>query len=310
LSFYALLFAAAFAAGILAYWLDARLDFKPNEDGWLDAFWARFQILAVLSILIERSVEVYLKASGQDGKERVNPQTRQIDKLTDASQPSLLAGLVIGLLVAASGARILNTVADPAADAGLIRSAVWFGVDVLISAGLMAGGASLFHRVAKLIEQVLRLGETTLSRSRALRETAPALPATGVSPTVVLTTGALYNVLIDRPSDQATETGKLTFSDAQGTITATCWWDKGNRVDAGTYPNCSKTTMDKLKIPAIYVAGAKSKTSGGNTIFIHRGAGPENSDGCFAVESNKMEQILGRITPSNGANVTVVIRDV
>lgn len=95
-------------------------------------------------------------------------------------------------------------------------------------------------------------------------------------------------------------------------VTATCWWDKDKRFPVGTYRGCSATTMGSKKNSqgkpreAIYFPYIK----GYQGIFIHMGTGAEWSDGCIAINEPDMLKIYNDITPKNGANVTVIVKDI
>lgn len=104
--------------------------------------------------------------------------------------------------------------------------------------------------------------------------------------------------------------GTLTY---QGSIsvTTTCWWDLQRRIPAGEYPFCSKTRMATKKNSvggkreAIFIPDVK----GYRGIFIHKGNNAKWSDGCVVIVEDEMLKIWRDITPADGRNVTVTIRD-
>ena len=230
----------------------------------------------------------------------------------------MVAALVLSVLVALSGVRIIETLVTLDVNAGFLKSAVWYGVDIMVSAGLMAGGADLFHKLAEVITSGLdrvrsnfrgdstsgvpaRIDAQTFQTLRhrsSLPEPASVLPS------------KTYIVNIARPVGADIEEGTIEFKDGGVTISATCWWDKANRIDAGTYMRCSKTHMATVGIEAIYLPDAVSKVTGAKEIFIHRGSSPDNSNGCIAVEVSAFATLWQHIKPLNGQNVTVVIKDV
>lgn len=148
-----LIVVAVVVTGLLGSWIGADLTFKvpPSGQSMVSVFWERMQIMFIISVLIERSVEVYLKATGQDGTETYNPNSNTLEKLKDASRPAMLAAMFISLLVAICGVRIVNTFATLPTSPDPLQSVVWHGVDIFVSAGLMAGGADLFHKLAEVI---------------------------------------------------------------------------------------------------------------------------------------------------------------
>lgn len=177
---YALIVAlGTLAAGALSYWLKSSVTFvKVDEAGsWLTEFWARFQVMFVISVLIERSVEVYLKATDQEGRTDYDPVEHVLVKTRDATAAALRANLVLSLLVAVSGVRIIETIvtfSDGKVSgfwAGFVKPAIWYGVDTVVSAGLMAGGADVFHKVTKVVTG--GLDRTWLAVTGKSRDGAP-----------------------------------------------------------------------------------------------------------------------------------------
>lgn len=323
---YALIVAiGTLVAGALSYWLDSSVSFvEVDEAGsWFPEFRARFQIMFVISVLIERSVDIYLKATDQQGIERYDPDRHVLEKIRDATPAALRANLVLSLFVAVSGVRIIETLVTFSDGegvgfwSGLIKPSIWYGVDVVVSAGLMAGGADLFHKVTKVITGGLDrtwLAVTGKSRdgvSPRIDDTTRTFSAAAVSIAALTSLAALktYTVRITRPSAANSDEGVLNFTDGSVTINVRCWWDKTNRISAGTYKSCSKTYMNKSKIEAIYLPDAVSKATGAKEIFIHRGSGPANSLGCIAVETDAFATLWNHIAPMNGFNITVIVAD-
>jgi hypothetical protein len=311
---------AVCAAGLLGWWLGSDLTFKvpPNGQSVVGLFWERFQVMFLVAVLIERSVEVYLKATSQDGTESYDAATNTVIKTKDASQQAMIAGLFLGVLVAACGVRIINTFATLPADAGPFESIVWHGIDIFVSAGLMAGGADLFHKLAEVIVGGLDSAKQW-AKGRTAGGSAPETlnAATGATlvtgtilPAAVIVAAKSYTIDIQRPTGDSVDKGKLTFTDGGLSITSDCWWDPNNRIDAGTYTKCSKTVMDTLKHDAIYLPDAVSKVSGKKEIFIHHGTSSANSLGCFAVSTENFKILYAHIQPKNGQNITVVVKDV
>lgn len=306
--------------GLLGWWLGSDLTFKvpPNGQSMVGLFWERFQVMFLVAVLIERSVEVYLKATSQDGTERYDVRTNTVIKTKDASQPAMIAGLVLGVLVAACGVRIINTFATLPTSAGPFASIAWHGVDIFVSAGLMAGGADLFHKLTEVIVGGLDSAKQW-AKGRTSGGSAPetldvangaTLIAGTVLPATFVAAAKSYTIDIQRPTGSQVDKGTLTLTDGGLSITSDCWWDPNNRIDAGTYTKCSKTVMDSLKHDAIYLPDAISKVSGKKEIFIHHGTSSTNSLGCFAVDTENFKTLYAHIKPLNGQNVTVVVRDV
>lgn len=129
--------------------------FVTCVDKWELTFWPRLQYMSVFALLIERSVEVYLNATRQNGDDRYQP-----DKAKEANNAAVvasMASLVLGLLVALSGIRLLETVvALVPGEVRVLPRAIWYGTDIVISGGLLAGGSAIFHEGAETLRGGLR----------------------------------------------------------------------------------------------------------------------------------------------------------
>ncbi|WP_299703278.1 hypothetical protein [uncultured Tateyamaria sp.] len=152
--------AASFAAGWVIHLVDAsKIDLSFSSD--IDSFWTRIYYLFAVSILVERSVEVYLKISGMDGGQ-LDAKTGQATP--KASTAALTAALAISIILAVVGLRVLNTLVTltvPSGQDDVLATTLFFGIDVLISAGLMAGGSAVFHPLIKsltLVFEGMKLG--------------------------------------------------------------------------------------------------------------------------------------------------------
>lgn len=301
-------------AGLASYWLKSSLTFVSPTEKWLEPFWARFQVMFILAVLIERSVEVYLNATDQDGKTIVDPRGGGVLVQTNAKQPSMVAALVLSILVAISGVRIIETLVTFNGGTDMLKSIVWNGIDIMVSAGMMAGGADLFHKVAEVLSGGLKrlrvsIAGPTADGIRPLRGEGDLLDPGTSTTTYAAVAVSNFSIEIRRPTSPAQQ-GTLKFSHDGTTIEAHCWWDDNNRIDAGTYVRCSKTHMTTSGLPAIYLPDAISKTTGERSIFIHQGESELNSLGCFAVKTNQFQVLWPLLQPMNGRNITVTIKDV
>ena len=133
-------------------------------------------ILYIVALFVERSLEVLLKAWRQGEKTRLEEQVRTADEggrtaaeteLRDyragTQRRALLAGLTLGLMVSLSGVRLLGPIFDLAA-ASAFQQAVFQLTDIVLTAGLIAGGSATIHELMALIDDFLRA-----SRKRAKR---------------------------------------------------------------------------------------------------------------------------------------------
>ncbi len=279
-------------------WLGSRIGAEIVPDpNWEEAFWARFQYMFVFAVLIERSVEVYLNASQQNGDDRFAPKQQKSGN--DATRAANTAAIVLSILVALAGVRLLSTLGDPASQ-HWITSIIWFGSDIVVSAGLMAGGSVLFHEVA----EVLRGGIGSLGTRFEPDETSKGLSDASHR--------SAYTVTVTRTGD----TGKLEFSSGSVSLNETCYWDPNVKIAAGTYVNCSKTRMTSKKDsvtgelrPGIYLPDAVVPGTDNHSIFIHEGKDASWSDGCIVLDRTKMMKMWNELQPNDGRNVTVKVID-
>lgn len=286
-------------------WFGVQLGADINlAEAWEEVFWSRFQYMFVFAVLIERSVEVYLNATDQNGDNRFAPAHERQGR--DGTRPAGIATIILSLLVALVGVRLLSTLGLPTVgpDGSEINDftlTLWVGVDVVISAGLMAGGATLFHEVA----EVLTGGVGSLgNRFRA---------ADGKDLQAEREVRGSYTVTITRTGN---DTGKLEFSSGGVSLHETCYWNPAVKITAGTYTQCSKTRMDSKRDsvtgelrPGIYLPDAIAPDTGNYSIFIHEGKDPSWSDGCIVLDRSKMREMWNEISPKDGRNVTVRVVD-
>ena len=127
-------------------------------------------ILYIVALFVERALEVLLKAWRQGGRIRIQGKIatstddsraaaeRELQEYkTDTQRRALLIGLTFGILVAVSGVRLLGPIFEfnPATD-WTFQFAVFQFTDILITAGLIAGGSTTIHELMALIDEFLR----------------------------------------------------------------------------------------------------------------------------------------------------------
>lgn len=290
---------------LLAGWLGTKLGADINPaDKWEEVFWARFQYMFVFAVLIERSVEVYLNATDQNGDNRFAPSYQRTGK--DGTRAATIATIVLSLLVALVGVRLLSTLGVPTTgtDGMQIKGfalILWVGVDVVISAGLMAGGSALFHEVA----EILKGGFGSLgNRFKA---------ADGEDLRAEREVRGSYTVTITRTGN---DTGTLQFSSGGVNLNEICYWDPAVKITAGTYTQCSKTRMQTKRDsvtgelrPGIYLPTAIAPDTGNYSIFIHEGKDASWSDGCIVLDRSRMMEMWNEISPKDGRNLSVRVVD-
>ncbi|MCQ0093385.1 hypothetical protein [Roseovarius sp. M141] len=337
-------------AGLAGAWLNASI--LPTEHDWMADFWARFQVMFVFAVLIERATEVYLQITDSNGPDRFSTAMDMSKNNNGKSDgAAVTAGYVsffMALIVALVGVRLVGTmgtlqtaghpllltetlsyfesrtdssdgaVFSAAADA--LKNALetlgnapepaqhwsalllWFGIDVTISAGLMAGGATLFHEVAEALRGGLgRLGESmalsSQERSAMLARRNAGSPA--------------YLISMSRSS---TSEGVLSFTHDSNSVEAKIICDPNFAVTEGIYNDCSKTHLEMKvdaagtlsPVPVIWIPSA-SKTE---RIGIRAGEHAKNANGSFLVAEEKFKELHSAIQPLDGRNIQVVIKDV
>jgi hypothetical protein len=106
--------------------------------------------------------------------------------------------------------------------------------------------------------------------------------------------------------------GLLVYANGSLAVKTTCWWDLKKKIPPGTYTFCyatrMKTKLDSVtgqKRPGIYIPCVP----GFEGIFIHEGKNAAWSDGCIVARRKEFMKIWNDITPKNGWNVTVVVKD-
>jgi hypothetical protein len=138
------------ALGILCGWLGGQFKFATDATNQL---LARLQQMALLTVVIERAVEVYLGVSRQNGPSRHDVNADP--SAEGAKQPASISALVLGTLIAMVSVRILDTLGQFTSDS-IWAKAIWNGVDVVISGGLLAGGSFLIHEVMETISGTIK----------------------------------------------------------------------------------------------------------------------------------------------------------
>ena len=127
-------------------------------------------ILYIVALFVERSLEVLLKAWRQGEKMRLEAQVRTADEggrtaaeaelreyRAGTQRRALLAGLTLGLMVSLAGVRLLGPIFD-LATASAFQRAVFQFTDIVLTAGLIAGGSAAIHELMALIDDLLRAG--------------------------------------------------------------------------------------------------------------------------------------------------------
>lgn len=149
------------------------IETKPGEAPFLIAL-TQLGVLYIVALFVERALEVLIKAWRQGEKTRLENEE---DSKLDAAQKkkrleeykagtqrrALLSGLTLGILVSLSGVRLLGPVFEfDSINAGAFQQGLFHFTDIIITAGLVAGGSSTVHELMALIDDFLKA-----SRKRA-----------------------------------------------------------------------------------------------------------------------------------------------
>ncbi len=132
-------------------------------------------ILYIVALFVERSLEVLIKAWRQGSKSRLEEQARSAEqsekveaekKLQEykagTQRRALLVGLTMGIMVSLSGVRLLGPIFELSSAEASFQHAVFQFTDIILTAGLIAGGSATIHELMALVDDFLRT-----SRKRA-----------------------------------------------------------------------------------------------------------------------------------------------
>lgn len=296
--------------------LSGAVEFKS---GGVSLLATRLMEMSLMALVIERSVEVYLRAFGLNGPDRHNsssPAIYESPATGVATGVALCAGLIAGLL----GVRVVNSFIVFSTDQSATAIAIWNGLDILLSAGLLAGGAVFLHEIVEtLVGGVRNLNAKVSPGGQTRKGSGDASNFLAFKPVDIATTSNIvvvestYSILVERSSASS---GRLRFNHGNTNIDTQCWWDPEIKIEAGVYAKCSKTRMQTKtdsvtgeKRPGIFLPDAVAPDTGKKTIFIHEGKDSSWSDGCIVLNRNDMIRLWNEISPSNGFNVTVSVVD-
>jgi|GEM_PF-2485416 len=316
------------ALALVTYWMGSEqqgVEYVGSQMGKLpNEFYSAIQAILVVALLIERAVDVFLKAARLDPVRMTDEGKNFVVKTGDVRRPATIAALVLGIIAAAAGVRILETLihvtpCDSGSATACVSSASWFFfrfTDIAISAGILAGGSQVAHPLIAGIIDLLNVFRQNVRGETSGFELKPVVfsevqPAITVA-TVPTARQSAYSINVARGSG---DSGTLTFSNHSTQISTTCWWDPSNRIAAGTYTRGSATLMHTKTDPldptkkrkGVYLPDAKSPQTGNADIFIHEGKNASWSDGCIVIERSEMERLWAAIEPKDGFNVTVVV---
>ena len=155
---------------------------RPGDAPFLIAL-TQLGILYVIALFVERALEVLMKAWRQCQKIRLEEQlvSQEENDRHDAEKAlkeykagtqkrALLVGLTLGTLVSLSGVRLLGPMFQFDATAGwTVQEGLFHVTDVVITAGLIAGGSSTIHELMALIDDFLRASRKRANQTASTR---------------------------------------------------------------------------------------------------------------------------------------------
>lgn len=126
-------------------------------------------ILYIVALFVERSLEVLIKAWRQGGRvslegtlrsagndeERTTAEENLRKYKTGTQKRALLSGLTLGILVSLSGVRLLGPIFEVDNLTGF-QDKLFQLTDIVLAAGLIAGGSAAIHQLMALIDDFLR----------------------------------------------------------------------------------------------------------------------------------------------------------
>lgn len=144
------------------------VEMESRDQAFLIAL-TQLGILYIVALFVERSLEVLMKAWRQGGRieleEKIGSAKTADDKQihkrklgkyrVGTQRRALLVGLTLGILVSLSGVRLLGPIFD-GSDGWSFQVAVFQFTDIIVTAGLIAGGSSTIHELMALIDDFLK----------------------------------------------------------------------------------------------------------------------------------------------------------
>jgi len=119
-----------------------------------------------------------------------------------------------------------------------------------------------------------------------------------------------YTIEIERIISKGT--GTLTYKHGSISINTTCWFEFASPIPAKKYIGCSATHMQTKKNSkgqkreGIYLPDDQTNRRG---IFIHMGISSAWSDGCIVIKETKILKIWNSISPKDGGNITIIVKN-
>lgn len=144
--------------GAILFWLpklQTAIALKPAVG---DRAIGLFSVYVAVSLAIESTIEIYLKALPQGSSEvetksdQDNPDTNSNSSLkSDNKRIATIASLIVGTAVSFAGVRFLEPFFEISSLEDY-QAQLFHAVDILLTAGLLSGGSDGIHQVTRLYQ--------------------------------------------------------------------------------------------------------------------------------------------------------------
>ena len=177
---WSMLLLTALVVGFLGF-LSTEFASPQFEDNAGEKALAALGTLFVIALFVERAQEVFVSAWRTLGREQIEAKVAELRRDgTDTAevraqesrhreyrhktrQMAFLVGMILGVLISFVGPRILEAVIPVSTSLTGWQTAVFHGVDILITGGLIGGGSDGIHKLVTLITDFL---EQTRDRAK------------------------------------------------------------------------------------------------------------------------------------------------
>lgn len=139
------------------------MELKPPSSAIPDAI-ARLIVLGAIAIPIERFTQVFLLIFRLNGDERSEALRESRVKQNDATVSGHAFAFLIGIAVAISGVSFLDAILTESqrealdSDPEVWKERLFYTADVLVTAGILTGGASGIHQLIEELKLLMNVG--------------------------------------------------------------------------------------------------------------------------------------------------------
>lgn len=168
---------AVVATGVVVALLEEQLKPATANSDILERALMQLGVLYVLALFVERALEVFVKAWRQARRTVLESELAALDKdggewlrkrgeleayRTGTRRRALLLALTFGIFLSLAGVRTLGVLFGQ--PEGELQAVAFLFSDVLVTAGLIAGGSSAVHELMSLITGFLAASRQSVKR--------------------------------------------------------------------------------------------------------------------------------------------------